>query len=182
MALLDLCREGGRSLIRKAADIEFPGWEPTTSSLIAGVEMGEEPEWGRRRDDKGRRRPIGRDGFCLPATRPTCIPDRRARPQQRRAGCGEPGMEAGLGDHADVARNPDCLPCQAAPGRRPPAHNAMAQTALIRSDARTDTFARHDVRTAGYGRAAHAGCRDDVWSGRPLRPRRGTPAAWAPDA
>lgn len=45
MALPDLCREGGRSLIRKAADIEFPGWEPTTSSLIAGVEMGEEPEW-----------------------------------------------------------------------------------------------------------------------------------------
>src|SRR3954463_14874042 len=27
--------DGGRSLVRKAARIEFPGWEPTTSSLIA---------------------------------------------------------------------------------------------------------------------------------------------------
>jgi 3-(3-hydroxy-phenyl)propionate hydroxylase len=38
--------DGGRSLIRKAAGIEFPGWDPTTSSLIAEVEMAEEPEWG----------------------------------------------------------------------------------------------------------------------------------------
>jgi len=45
--------DGGRSLIRKAAGIEFPGWDPTTSSLVAEAEMGEEPEWGSRRDDKG---------------------------------------------------------------------------------------------------------------------------------
>src|SRR5918994_1351338 len=45
--------DGGRSLIRKAAGIEFPGWDPTTSCLIAEVEMGEEQEWGIRRDDKG---------------------------------------------------------------------------------------------------------------------------------
>jgi 2-polyprenyl-6-methoxyphenol hydroxylase-like FAD-dependent oxidoreductase len=38
--------DGGRSLIRKAAGIEFPGWDPTTSSLIAEVEMAEEPELG----------------------------------------------------------------------------------------------------------------------------------------
>ena len=38
--------DGGRSLIRKAAGIEFPGWDPTVSSLIAEVEMSEEPEWG----------------------------------------------------------------------------------------------------------------------------------------
>ncbi len=31
--------DGGRSLIRKAAGIEFPGWDPTTSYLIAEVEM-----------------------------------------------------------------------------------------------------------------------------------------------
>ncbi len=35
--------DGGRSLIRRAAGIEFPGWDPSTSSLIAEVEMGEEP-------------------------------------------------------------------------------------------------------------------------------------------
>ena len=34
--------DGGRSLIRKAVGIEFPGWDPTTSSLIAEVEMAEE--------------------------------------------------------------------------------------------------------------------------------------------
>ena len=45
--------DGGRSLIRKAAGIEFPGWDPTTSSLIAEVETAEEPELGMRRDDKG---------------------------------------------------------------------------------------------------------------------------------
>ena len=46
--------DGGRSLIRKAAGIEFPGWDPTTSNLIAEVELGEEPpEWGLRRDAHG---------------------------------------------------------------------------------------------------------------------------------
>jgi 2-polyprenyl-6-methoxyphenol hydroxylase-like FAD-dependent oxidoreductase len=45
--------DGGRSLIRKAAGIEFPGWDPTTSNLIAEVEMAEEPELGIRRDATG---------------------------------------------------------------------------------------------------------------------------------
>src|ERR671917_1028183 len=45
--------DGGRSLIRKAAGIEFPGWDPTRSNLIAEVEMAEEPELGIRTDDKG---------------------------------------------------------------------------------------------------------------------------------
>src|SRR6185436_16181259 len=30
--------DGGRSVVRKAAGIEFPGWDPTTSALIAEVE------------------------------------------------------------------------------------------------------------------------------------------------
>ena len=45
--------DGGRSLVRKAAGIEFPGWDPTTSHLIAVVEMADEPEWGLRRDAHG---------------------------------------------------------------------------------------------------------------------------------
>src|SRR5947209_13953295 len=45
--------DGGRSLIRKAAGIEFPGWDPATSCLIAEAEMAEEPEWGLRRDALG---------------------------------------------------------------------------------------------------------------------------------
>lgn len=45
--------DGGRSLIRKQAGIDFPGWEPSTSYLIAEVEMSGEPAWGMRRDEKG---------------------------------------------------------------------------------------------------------------------------------
>ena len=45
--------DGGRSVIRKAAGIEFPGWDPTTSALIAEVEMAQEPELGIRHDALG---------------------------------------------------------------------------------------------------------------------------------
>jgi 2-polyprenyl-6-methoxyphenol hydroxylase-like FAD-dependent oxidoreductase len=45
--------DGGRSLVRKAAGIEFPGWDPTMSCIIAEVEMGEQPELGVRHDAKG---------------------------------------------------------------------------------------------------------------------------------
>jgi 2-polyprenyl-6-methoxyphenol hydroxylase-like FAD-dependent oxidoreductase len=45
--------DGGRSLIRKAAGIEFAGWDATTSNLIAEVEIADEPEWGLRHDLRG---------------------------------------------------------------------------------------------------------------------------------
>ena len=45
--------DGGRSLVRKAADIAFPGWDPTISNLIAEVELADEPEWGMRHDARG---------------------------------------------------------------------------------------------------------------------------------
>ncbi len=45
--------DGGRSVVRKAAGIEFTGWDPTTSFLIAEVELAEEPEWGIRNDATG---------------------------------------------------------------------------------------------------------------------------------
>jgi 3-(3-hydroxy-phenyl)propionate hydroxylase len=45
--------DGGRSLVRKGAGIEFPGWDPTTSSLLAEVEMTEEPPLGVRRTPSG---------------------------------------------------------------------------------------------------------------------------------
>jgi 2-polyprenyl-6-methoxyphenol hydroxylase-like FAD-dependent oxidoreductase len=45
--------DGGRSLIRKAAGIAFPGWDPTTSSLIAQVEMAKEPALGIHRNAFG---------------------------------------------------------------------------------------------------------------------------------
>lgn len=45
--------DGGRSLVRKVAGIEFPGWDPTTSALIAQVEMAEEPPFGIHRNPFG---------------------------------------------------------------------------------------------------------------------------------
>lgn len=42
--------DGGRSVIRKAAGIAFPGWDATKSWLIAEVRMAEEPQWGLRED------------------------------------------------------------------------------------------------------------------------------------
>src|SRR5882762_2933793 len=45
--------DGGRSLIRKAAGIAFPGSDPTTSNLIAEVEMTETPEFGIHRTALG---------------------------------------------------------------------------------------------------------------------------------
>jgi 3-(3-hydroxy-phenyl)propionate hydroxylase len=45
--------DGGRSLIRKQAGIDFPGWDASTSYLIAEVEMADEPAWGVRRGEKG---------------------------------------------------------------------------------------------------------------------------------
>ncbi|MGY3104214.1 MULTISPECIES: FAD-dependent monooxygenase [unclassified Bradyrhizobium] len=49
--------DGGRSLVRKAAGIEFAGTGPTLSNLIAEVEMRQEPAcepaWGLRHDALG---------------------------------------------------------------------------------------------------------------------------------
>ena len=45
--------DGGCSLIRKKAGIDFPGWDPSISYLIAEVAVTEEPAWGIRRDERG---------------------------------------------------------------------------------------------------------------------------------
>jgi 2-polyprenyl-6-methoxyphenol hydroxylase-like FAD-dependent oxidoreductase len=49
--------DGGRSSVRKSAGIDFPGWDPTMSYLLAEVDMafdaGESPEWGIRHDALG---------------------------------------------------------------------------------------------------------------------------------
>ena len=45
--------DGGRSVVRKAAGIEFAGWDPTTSCVIGEVELGGEPPWGMRHDALG---------------------------------------------------------------------------------------------------------------------------------
>jgi 3-(3-hydroxy-phenyl)propionate hydroxylase len=45
--------DGGRSVVRKTAGIAFPGWDATTSALLAEAEMTEEPETGVRRTPSG---------------------------------------------------------------------------------------------------------------------------------
>jgi 2-polyprenyl-6-methoxyphenol hydroxylase-like FAD-dependent oxidoreductase len=45
--------DGGRSLVRKAAGIDFAGWDATMSHLIAEAELAEEPAWGLRHDAMG---------------------------------------------------------------------------------------------------------------------------------
>jgi 2-polyprenyl-6-methoxyphenol hydroxylase-like FAD-dependent oxidoreductase len=49
--------DGGRSAVRKAAGIDFPGWDATTSYLLAEVELdlhtGQSPQWGIRHDALG---------------------------------------------------------------------------------------------------------------------------------
>jgi 3-(3-hydroxy-phenyl)propionate hydroxylase len=45
--------DGGRSVVRKAAGIDFVGLDPSTSWMIAEVEMEEEPAFGFRRDHLG---------------------------------------------------------------------------------------------------------------------------------
>ena len=45
--------DGGPSIIRQGAGIEFAGWDATRSNLIAEVEMSEEPELGVRYDQLG---------------------------------------------------------------------------------------------------------------------------------
>jgi 2-polyprenyl-6-methoxyphenol hydroxylase-like FAD-dependent oxidoreductase len=45
--------DGGRSVVRKAAGIDFPGWDATRSNLIAEVEVTEDPPRGIRNDATG---------------------------------------------------------------------------------------------------------------------------------
>ncbi len=45
--------DGARSAVRKLAGIEFAGWEPTKSWLIAEAQWREEPKWGLAHDAHG---------------------------------------------------------------------------------------------------------------------------------
>jgi len=45
--------DGGRSAVRKAAGIDFPGWDAATSWLITEAEMAEEPAYGFREHATG---------------------------------------------------------------------------------------------------------------------------------
>src|SRR6201996_3382528 len=78
--------DGGRSTVRKSAGIDFPGWDPAMSYLLAEVEMafpaGGEPDWGGRHDaggvhalsestDRGSVRVMVTEQHLVPGTEPT---------------------------------------------------------------------------------------------------------------
>jgi 3-(3-hydroxy-phenyl)propionate hydroxylase len=73
--------DGGRSLVRKAAGIDFVGLDPSTSWMIAEVEMAGEPELGIRYDDRGMHalgRRLPDEPVRVVLTEPT--PDRTTEP------------------------------------------------------------------------------------------------------
>ena len=45
--------DGGRSLVRRTAGIAFPGLDPSSSAIIAEVQMDEQPEIGMRPEGGG---------------------------------------------------------------------------------------------------------------------------------
>jgi 3-(3-hydroxy-phenyl)propionate hydroxylase len=45
--------DGGRSIVRKTASIDFPGWDASMSWLIAEADMTHEPPWGFRHNAAG---------------------------------------------------------------------------------------------------------------------------------
>ncbi|MCT9623907.1 FAD-dependent monooxygenase [Pseudarthrobacter equi] len=85
--------DGGRSLVRKAAGIEFPGWDPTTSALIAEVEMTGQPEFGVHKNpfgihSFGRREYTIQDGKVVYAdSGPVAV-----MVTEEHVGSGEPGL------------------------------------------------------------------------------------------
>jgi 2-polyprenyl-6-methoxyphenol hydroxylase-like FAD-dependent oxidoreductase len=229
--------DGGRSLIRKAAGIDFPGLDPSTSWMIAEVEMDEEPEFGFRRDSVGQhalgrraegepirvvlterhvdhtgdpsmdelRKALGavygtdyglrsanwisrftdmtrqaasyRQGRVLLAGDAAHVhpPQGRPGPQHRRAGCREPGLEAGPGGRRDITGEPPGhLPRRTASRRGPGAAQHHGASRAQHPGRPPPGPSRHHGRTAGHGRAAPAVRRDALRSRHPLRPARDT--------
>ena len=57
--------DGGRSIVRKTAGIDFPGSPATMSWILAEVQFAEEPKWGFHEDALGRHAiGKGEDGFA----------------------------------------------------------------------------------------------------------------------
>ena len=83
--------DGGRSVIRKAASIVFAGWDPTISSMVAEVELRDEPELGyppRRQGHSGNRPPGGLEAVRGRRKRDVRGPNRRADSARSQPGAG----------------------------------------------------------------------------------------------
>lgn len=75
--------DGGRSVVRKTAGIDFPGWDPTISHLIAEAEIPGEADWGLRRDALGIRSLMRMDDGTVKVMVTEQEPGRSAEPTLR---------------------------------------------------------------------------------------------------
>ena len=220
--------DGGRSVIRKAAGIDFPGWDPTTSNILArSGDDREAADWAcivaarhiclrqagvrdrRGQDHLQGRGPHSCHGAPNRATRPPsprcddsegahrrvrhrlrrpqpdldlpihghdaaggrisqrtraarrrrrarALADRRAGPRHRRAGCGEPRLEAGAGGQGHVTGRACSTPItpSVTQSARACCETTMAQVAL------------HRERRSHAGRCATSWANCSRWTSR----------------
>ena len=128
--------------------------EPTLGDISEGLHCTKacgtdygihSPIWISRFTDMTRQAAAYRDRRVLVDGDAAHVHSRRcAGPPDRRAGCGEPGMEAGPGGKPDIAGEPPGqLPRRAPPGRRPcAAHNDGARRAAPHGRTH-ESLARH---------------------------------------
>ncbi len=140
--------DGGRSLIRKAAGIGFPGWEPSTSWIIAEVEMDDEPQVGMRPEGGGIGPvdPGGGGPFRVvlveqhletPVNPPWPTSARRSSPPTGRTSwCtalpGSPGSPTPAGRRRPIVRGGCCSPATPHTCTAPPAGRASTPACRMR--------------------------------------------------
>ena len=108
------------------SDRASPPWRDLSEALIAayGTDYGvHSPTWISRFTDMARQAAAYREGRVLLAGDAAHVhaPDRRAGPQHRRAGRGEPGLEAGPGGQGDRRRTACSTPTTPSATRSAPA-------------------------------------------------------------
>ena len=183
--------DGGNSVIRKAAGIDFVGPEATRSHLIADVELTEEAHTGIRHDDVGiHAMNVVEDGRAVgivvteqqlgPPTEPTLADLGRALRAVY-------GTDFGVHDPRWISRFTDATRQAAAyrSGERHPATvrvlgNVMTQALLQRGDARTeamrdtisDLLSFEGPRAQLTGLLSGLDVRYDLGEGHPLLGRR----------
>src|SRR3569833_2109842 len=173
--------DGGRSVMRKTAGIEFPGWDATMSWLIAEVHYSEEPTWGMRQDaagihgigkleDRGLARVVLTERQLVPSGQPTFEDIREALEAVF-------GSDFGIHSPAWISRFTD-MPRQAAACRE--RRNTTATVALRRTDDRTkalgeiasELFVLDEPRKRLVGRMSGLDVHYDLGRGHPLLGRR----------
>ena len=137
--------DGGRSVVRRAAGIEFAGWDAASSSLIAEAMVRDESEMGNlHRDDKGTYAmgPVG-DGYARIVVRDEDLTQSAAEPTLADLSA---GMIAAWGTRLRCARRPVDLAvqrCRAPGGVLPGGTRAAGRRRGSRAHAHGRTGSEH---------------------------------------